>query len=53
MARTMELYRTASGLQLLGEYFCGVVPETFCRFQSSLSFVQKGFYCLQAEGKGT
>lgn len=39
---------TVNGLQLLGEYLCGKVPEMFCWFQSSLSFVQKGFYCLQA-----
>lgn len=47
---------TTNGLQLLGEYLCGKVPEMFCWFQSSLSFVQKGFYCLQASkasrGKG-
>lgn len=51
-----ELYMTANGLQLLGEYLCGTVPEMFCWFQSSLSFIQKGFYCLQAsktsKGKG-
>lgn len=47
---------TANGLQLLGEYLCGRVPEMFCWFQSSLSFIQEGFYCLQAsktsKGKG-
>lgn len=48
MARNIALYRIANGLQLLGEYLCGRVPEVFCWFQSSLSFVQKGFYCLQA-----
>lgn len=48
MARNIALYSIANDLQLRGEYFCGRVPEMFCWFQSSLSFVQKGFYCLQA-----
>lgn len=41
---------------MLGGYLCGRVPGMFCWFQRSLSFVQKGFYCLQAskaaEGEG-
>lgn len=56
VAKNTALYRIANGLKSLGEYLCGRVPEMFRWFQSSLSFLQKGFCCLQASkasaGKG-